>query len=749
MGLKLPDDPRLRQWLTRKMLTHLRWKGADVRDLLPDTPAPEAAVGEENRPGRRPDRGTPLPTDEVFALADRVIDPAEVRDLVRQWINQDRISFLTSALEDQGSSLRDIVEALDRFVATGVPEADLPRSVLTALHVSLLRRFFTDDIGFINAARGLVEVSDFHALGRTLIYPPASHGKLGGKSAGLFLGARIAEEAAAREPLLRQLRVPRTWYIASDATLAFVRYNGLDEVYDRKYLGLDEIRAQYPHVVRAFKAGSFPPELVEGLQRALDDLGDRPLIVRSSSLLEDRTGASFSGKYRSLFLANRGTPDERLQELQDAIAEVYASIFGPDPIEYRAERGLLDVHEEMGIMIQEVVGRRVGRYFLPSFAGVAVSNNEFRWSPRIRREDGLIRLVPGLGTRAVDRLTDDYPVLLSPGQPGLRENTTPAEIIRYAPRMVDLIDLEGNGFESVPAERLLREVGDRLPMVRQMVSLIEHDRLRRPPRFGLDFERDDLVVTFDGLATDTPFLPRMAALLRVLRERFDGPVDLEFASDGEDLHILQCRPQSHGDRAFPPPRIPRNLDPAIVVFTAQRHVSTGEVPDLTHLVYVDPERYAALPDVEALREVGRVVGRLNKILPRRRFALIGPGRWGSRGDIRLGVSVTYSDIHNCALLVEVARARGSWIPDLSFGTHFFQDLVEAEIRYLPLYPDEPGNRFNERFLTGATNRLPDLLPDHAHLADTVHVIDVPAETGGKHVRVLMNGDVDEAIAFLA
>ena len=93
----------------------------------------------------------------------------------------------------------------------------------------------------------------------------------------------------------------------------------------------------------------------------------------------------------------------------DAIAEVYASIFGPDPIEYRAERGLLDVHEEMGIMIQEVVGTRVGRYFLPAFAGVAFSNNEFRWSPRIQREDGLVRLVPGLGTRAVDRVERRLP----------------------------------------------------------------------------------------------------------------------------------------------------------------------------------------------------------------------------------------------------------------------------------------------------------------------------------------------------
>jgi len=71
---------------------------------------------------------------------------------------------------------------------------------------------------------------------------------------------------------------------------------------------------------------------------ALDELGERPLIVRSSSLLEDRIGAAFSGKYCSLFLANQGLKQKRLEAVLDAIAEVYASMFGPDPMEYRAER---------------------------------------------------------------------------------------------------------------------------------------------------------------------------------------------------------------------------------------------------------------------------------------------------------------------------------------------------------------------------------------------------------------------------
>ena len=185
-----------------------------------------------------------------------------------------------------------------------------------------------------------------------------------------------------------------TWYITTDAITEFLQYNNLEELNEQKYKDLQEVRIEYPNIVQLVKNSQLPPEIVRSLSVALDDLGDVPIIVRSSSTLEDQIGSAFSGKYKSLFLANTGTKKERLEALIDAILEVYASVYSPDPIQYRAERGLLDVHEEMGIMIQQVVGKRVGRYFFPLFSGVAFSNNEYRWSPRIRREDGLLRIVP-------------------------------------------------------------------------------------------------------------------------------------------------------------------------------------------------------------------------------------------------------------------------------------------------------------------------------------------------------------------
>lgn len=745
-------DPALVEWITRKMLNHLRWKGVRQADALVPGAAREESQDEnvdENRPLSRVTPGSASPsTDEVFRLAAEHLPEDEILGHIQMWISQDKASFLIHLLEDQGSSLEGIMEALERFQALGVDEDELPHSVQTMLRVALLRRFFTDQMAFINSARGVVRVSDFHKLARHLLVPNGSHGRLGGKSAGVFLAQRVVENSSEFHDVLADVRVPRTWYIASDGVLAFVRHNHFDDIYDLKYLEIDQVRQQYPHVVQVFKSSAFPPELEKGLAAALDDLGDVPLIVRSSSLLEDRTGSAFSGKYKSLFLANQGSKAERLGALQDAVAEVYASIFSPDPIEYRAARGLLDVHEEMGIMIQEVVGSRVGRYFLPAYSGVALSNNEFRWSPRIRREDGLVRLVPGLGTRAVDRTSDDYSVLLAPRQPGLRVNTTMDEMVRYAPRFMDVINLESNELETVPVRSLLEEVGRSLPEVRKIVSILEQGRTRRPRGFGDDFKNEGAVVTFEGLAADSPFMTQVATLLDVLGARLGMPVDVEFAADGEHFYLLQCRPQTATGAAIGA-LIPRDLPKERVLFTAHRYISNGTAPELTHVVYVDPDAYADLPDRRHLLDVGRAVGRLNKLLPRRRFILMGPGRWGSRGDIQLGVSVTYADINNTAVLAEIARRQGSYLPDLSFGTHFFQDLVEADIRYLPLYPDDPGNRFTDAFFRDSPNLLPQMLPEFAHVARAIRVIDVPAVADGRILRVLMNADQDEAVGYLS
>jgi hypothetical protein len=747
-------DPVLLRRISRKLINHLSWCGIqEAKDLLQrggvtalvDTAAP----GDENRPLRRDTPGEFADlTAEAFRLASLHLSESEILNCVTTWIKEEKCSFLVRVLENRATSLGDVIEAIERYRHTAIQESELSLSTQKGLRVSLIRRFFSENLEFINIAKNFIEIKDFFDLLGRIIFPPGCHGKLGGKSAGLFLAKKIIDKAPEASEQLRQLKVPRTWYITSDWILNFVHHNELEDVLNWKYREIDQVRREYPHLVALFKSSSFPLELAKGLSLVLDELGDRPLIVRSSSLLEDRAGSAFSGKYKSLFLGNQGSREDRLTALMDAVAEVYASIFGPDPTEYRAERGLLDVHEEMGIMIQEVVGQKVGKYFLPACSGVAFSNNEFRWSARISRGDGLVRLVPGLGTRAVDRVSDDYPVLLAPGLPNLRVNVTVEEVLKYSPKRVDVINLESNAFETVDSVELLRYCGARYPQIRHFVSIVEHDRIEQLVGPIPDFGTRDVVFSFEGLIRKTQFVPRIRELLTLLQAKLGTPVDIEFAYDGEDLYLLQCRPQSYsGDTV--PVAIPQNLPADKVIFSANRFVSNGKVPEITHIVYVDLEGYSQLSDLATMRDVGRAVGRLNKLLPKRQFILIGPGRWGSRGDIKLGVPVTYSDINNAAMLIEVARQRGNYLPDLSFGTHFFQDLVEASIRYLPLYPDDPQITFREDFLCRSPSVLAELLPEFAHLSDTLRVIDVPKETGGLILRVLMNADLDQAVAYLS
>jgi hypothetical protein len=320
--------------------------------------------------------------------------------------------------------------------------------------------------------------------------------------------------------------------------------------------------------------------------------------------------------------------------------------------------------------------------------------------------------------------------------------------MRYSPKRVDLINLDANRFATVLIADLLKQYGSKYPMFKHVFSACDQDGLHAVGGFDWDGSTDNLVAAFEGLASNTPFLAQMRSLLRVLREKIGGPVDIEFAHDGTDPYLLQCRPQSAQDDASPVP-VPRDIPADRVVFAARRFVSNGRVPDLTHIVFVDPEAYSALGNEEALRDVGRAVGRLNKLLPKRQFVLMGPGRWGSRGDIKLGVPVTYSDISNTSLLVEIASRREGSVPELSFGTHFFQDLVESSIRYLPLYPGEDGGVLNRAFLVGAANQLDTLVPEYAHLGGAIRVIDVAAATGGQLLKVAMNADEDEALGYLA
>ncbi|NLC18412.1 MAG: pyruvate, phosphate dikinase, partial [Clostridiales bacterium] len=588
---------------------------------------------------------------------------------------------------------------------------------------------------------------DFCQLLDRIICSPNSTGKIGGKATGFFIANQILKEHIDSQPAFKNLKIPKTWYISSDELDNLLYENGLDELHEHKYHDILEIRNYYPKIIQTLKSASFSSYVLSQLNQILDETENKPLIIRSSSILEDQIDSAFSGKYKSLFITNSGPKDVRLKSLVEGILEVYASMYNPDSIQYRKERNLLDCKEQMAIMVQEVVGCRVGPYYFPLYAGVAFSNNELRWSPRIKREDGLIRMVMGLGTRAVDRVGDDFPVLISPGQPKLTVNHAPGELRRYSPRMLDAIDLDNNRFRTISIAELIKEYGNQIPKLNHIVSVMKNDFLTEYNRFTADHRKDEFIVTFEGLINKTDIISEIKAIMSLLKDKLGYPVDIEFAYDGNNFYLLQCRSQSvcHDSR---PAAIPANIALQNTIFTANKYISNGKVTGIKTVVYVDPMEYSELESHQEMVNVANAISELNRILPRRSFILMGPGRWGSRGDIKLGVQVTYSDINNTAMLIEIAHSQSKHQPELSFGTHFFQDLVEANIKYLPLYPEDNGIIFNKSFFNNCRNELEEILPAYADLSKVIKVINIEKNFYGKELNVLMNADLEKAIAFI-
>jgi hypothetical protein len=613
----------------------------------------------------------------------------------------------------------------------------------------IVKGMISDHLSFIRVAREYFTIADLKKIRANRI----GRGKVGGKAAGMLLAYKILQrEGQARGIDIDEfITIPDSYFLSADAYYDFKSSNDLFYLMNQKYKSPDQIKADYPRICEAYLSGSLPSYVEEELAVMLEQLGNAPLIVRSSSLLEDSFNTSFAGKYESLFLPNQGTLEENLAVLGRAIILVYASVINPDALIYRQQMGLIDYDERMGVLIQRVEGRQYGQYFFPTIAGVGFSHNPYRWSKRIRSEEGLLRLVTGLGTRAVDRVGKDYPRMVALSHPELRPERNTSMQRHYSQHLMDVIDLENNMLKTLPIGEVFKAD---YPGLGGIVSIDQGGYLQPLAGRPLSLEPHQMVVTFDRLLSQGPFADLMRAVLDILEEAYQRPVDVEFAGDIPTTHpepkihlaLLQCRPLSHR-RPAKLYDLPRNIPEEDILFTADQQVPQGYVDGIRYIVYVDPRTYAQIPDAQQRIEVAQVVGRLNQILDEDRFILMGPGRWGSSNP-QLGVRVTYTDIYNTRMLIEVAHADRGSVPEVSYGTHFFQDLVESDIYPLPLYPDDPDIVFKDAFFHDAPNALSELLPDDGAYASYVKVIDLRATDGNRTLTVVMNSEEERAIGYL-
>ncbi len=618
---------------------------------------------------------------------------------------------------------------------------------LKALKEELLRMLFGADPHFFALANAHFGVRDLLAIRDRVI----GSGRIGGKAAGMLLARRILSDQS--DPAIAAvLEDHDSFFVGSDVFFTFLVNNDLFRL--RLQVAHSPETAfpfNFAEIEERFLQGAFPDEIMESFERLLDYFGQAPVIVRSSSLLEDSFANSFAGKYRSEFCVNQGSPQQRLEAFVRAVKLVYASALNPDALAYRRKRGLIDADEQMAILVQRVSGTMHRRYFFPALAGVAFSRNLHAWSSRIDPRQGAIRLVFGLGTRAVNRVGDDYPRMIAVSSPDLRPEFG-MKVVKYSQHQVDLLDLDTNELTARPLVEVIED--GRYPSLHFMVSRVKDGYLMPPIGTDCSGPASELVMTFHNLINRTEFVPTMGQILAALERAYGHPVDTEFTASVDSggairINLVQCRPLQVPGMAKPM-GFPADLRPDRVLFRADRMINGGMISPIPYIIYVDPRKYACLRDMRIKKSLGSVIGRILKHpeISLTQTLTMGPGRWGS-SSVELGVNVSYADINPTRVLVEIAREEAGHVPEVSYGTHFFQDLVEDCIVYLPVYPDDPHSDFNDRFFGSASNSLGQLLPSAAEFEEWIQVIHVPTNAGGKSAHVVADPENQRAICYLA
>jgi hypothetical protein len=730
---KMSQYPSLTGLMRSIFMDVLEQRGIVTRDRLAALALEE--MQKDGVPATEVDR-----QEYLDALIDshvvRFLTPSDIENYINLARKKDNAQTLSMLANRDQATTEEILRALREFCDIPKGEVYISREEAEGIRVALISRFISNQLPFISLAKNYVTIRDADAILQNTLFSRQRPGKLGGKAAGMILAHKILLPALEKKDpdLEAVLRVPDTWYLNSGMFSEFLDRNNLYLFHTFKYKDRENIEKEFLRIEEQFKSAAFSPEVIEDFRRMLEEIGEHPIIIRSSSMLEDNFGLAFSGKYQSVFLTNQGDLETRLGHFIAGLKRVFSSTFGPDPILYRRDHGLLDYDERMAMIVQKVVGRRFGDYFFPFAAGVMFSRNVYAWNPKIKREAGLVRLVFGLGTRSVDRVGSDYPRMIPLSQPQLRPEVTADRIRKYSQKQVDVLNLRRGALETIDFRTLCESIDH--PDLFYAVSVQDHDHLAAPLFKNQDLRRKDLCLTFENLLTKTSFTDVARKILSRVEATYGRPVDIEFAWDEDRLYLLQCRSLSirrEPEKVSIPENIPRDQ----ILFTTQSVVCNSVVSNLEYLVYVDPRAYDRLPTYEAKMQIAGVVNMLNKHFASGSYALMGPGRWGSN-DINLGVRVTYSNINRTKLLVEIAFAKEGYTPEVSYGTHFFQDLVEADILVVSLFPDDPTAFFDEQFVLNAENLLEYIDPGGADCAGVVRVIHVPSVRSGEYLHVYMD-----------
>ena len=545
-------------------------------------------------------------------------------------------------------------------------------------------------------------------------------GMIGGKSCGMLLARAIIRN---KEPDISEVLEPHdSFYVGSDMYYTYIVDNNLWDIRikQRTEEGYFTLADEFASRIME---GSFSSAMREQFIRIIEYYGQDPYIIRSSSILEDGFGNAFAGKYESVFCANRGSLEERLNEFEHAIKVVYASSMSLSALDYRNRRGLAGRDEQMALLIQRVSGSYYGNYYMPCAAGVGYSYSPYRIMKDTDPTAGMLRLVMGLGTSAVDRTEGSYPRIVNLDMPEKSSYSSSADKHKFSQGKAEVINMTTRELEKMSYEKMEQDIPKYLEKI-----LLEHDTEAESRLREMGRRREVKFISCKGLVANSPLMDQMRRMLHRIQEEYEYPVDTEFtiniSENGEySIDLLQCRPlqvQKGKTGNVVPEDIPEER---ILLESVGTSMGISKTSSLDLIVYVDPVKYYELP-FKYKDLVAKLIGKINWHYRDmdKHMMLIVPGRVGTTSP-ELGVPTSFADISAYDIICETEESRAGYNPELSYGSHIFQDLVEAEILYTAIFQGEKTKKYSPEKLTSSKDLINEF--DYSDVLEgVIHIYDV-------------------------
>ena len=500
-------------------------------------------------------------------------------------------------------------------------------------------------------------------------------GSFGGKARGIAFLAKILSKYITDDmfPGLR-ITFPRSIVLSTDVFDSFMKHNDLTNL-DFSHLSDERIASK-------FIASSLPATIIGDLRSFIKNT-KRPLIIRSSSLLEDSLLQPFAGIYASMLLPNESwETEQRFKEICNSVKYVYASTYFEKARTYIKSTPKEITDEKMAVLIQEVVGNKHDTYFYPTISGVAKSYNYYPSGP-CKPEDGIVYLALGLGKSIVDGGSS---YCFCPEKPKVPLFGTPKDFIRYSQKSYYALKLKSvypvfTKNEESTLEKLEIDIAKNHDVLDKVASTYLHRDDRIYP--GLN-EEGAVIIDFGPIINYDliPLAKAIKLLLRISKLALGYPVEIEFAvnfnkeeSEQAELVILQIRSMIPSDK-YHEVNI-ENVDIDKVLCYSENALGNGVISGINDIIYIKSESFQMSNSNRAVNQIRKMNTKLMN--EGKQYMLIGPGRWGS-ADPWLGIPVIWSDIAGVKVIIETPYEDRHI--DASQGSHFFHDMISSQIGYL-------------------------------------------------------------------